>query len=120
MSGKTVAEINAVKLIYDTINDKFGKDIVVLNIGKISTFADYFIIATGGSAIQLKAMTDEVNKKMSEYGIRLGHSEGYQHAKWILLDFGDIIVHLFNKEEREFYNLERIWADAEVVEFAKE
>lgn len=107
---------NAAEQAYNIIDDKFGKDIVVLNISNISVMADYFIIASAGSSSQLKAISDAVDQKLFELGIRLRHMEGTVNSGWVLLDFGSIIVHLFTKEQREFYNLERIWGDAEKLQ----
>lgn len=103
------------KIAKKALDDKFGEDIVILNISKISVIADYFIIAEGSNINQVKAMADEVCEKLEEVGVSLRHSEGQSTAKWILLDFGDIIVHIFDKESRQFYSLERIWGDAEVL-----
>ncbi len=107
----------AIQAAYKAIDDKFGQDIVVLKVGKISILADYFIIATGSGITQIRAIADEVEKKLHEFGINLRHTEDYKGSKWILLDFGTIIVHLFCPEEREFYNLDAIWRDAEQVTF---
>jgi len=98
------------------LEDKFGEDIQILNIGKVSVLADYFIIATGKNHNQLQAMADEVEEKLYKEGLRLRHKEGRNDSGWTLLDFGEIIVHLFDQENRSFYNLERIWSDAEKVE----
>lgn len=98
------------------LEDKFGEDIQILNIGKVSVLADYFIIATGKNPNQLQAMADEVEEKLYKEGLRLRHKEGRNDSGWTLLDFGEIIVHLFDQENRSFYNLERIWSDAEKVE----
>lgn len=100
---------------YNAIDDKFGKDIVMLDISNVSVMADYFIIATANNQTQLKAIADELEAKLYEQGVKLRHSEGYQSSKWILLDFGCIIAHIFTSSERDFYNLERIWGDAQVV-----
>ena len=98
----------AVKVAYKALEDKFAIDIKVLDIKKISSVADYFIIASASNPNQLRAMTDEVDEQLYKVGFRLNHS-------WILLDFGNIVVHLFNKEDRDFYNLERLWGDAKIV-----
>ena len=105
----------AAKKAYLTIDEKFGKDIVMLDISGVSVLADYFLIASGGTPNQLKAIAEAAEKVLFEHGIRLRHTEGYQSSKWILLDFSSIIIHLFNKDDREFYNLERIWGDAAVI-----
>ena len=100
----------AVKVAYKALEDKFAIDIK-----KISSVADYFIIASASNPNQLRAMTDEVDEQLYKVGFRLNHSEGVQSKSWILLDFGNIVVHLFNKEDRDFYNLERLWGDAKIV-----
>lgn len=105
----------AAKVAYKVLEDKKGININVLDISDVSVIADYFVIASGNNPNQLSAMADEVEQKLYELGYKLNHVEGLQTKSWILLDFGDIIVHLFNKEDREFYNIERIWGDAEFI-----
>lgn len=106
-----------VKAAYKALEDKLAIDIRVLEIRPISVIADYFIIASGSNPNQLKAMADNVEEALYKAGFPLNHSEGTQfNSSWILLDFGDIIVHLFNKEDREFYSLERIWGDAKIID----
>jgi ribosome-associated protein len=73
--------------------------------------ADYFVIAAGRSRIQVQALADAVEEAMSEAGVRLGHREGYEAARWVLLDYGDVVVHVFSEEERRFYALERLWGE---------
>lgn len=104
--------LTAVKTAYKALDDKLALDIKVLETGKITPMADYFIIAGGNNPNQLKAMADTVEEALFKAGLKLNHSEGMQTKSWLLLDFGEIVVHLFNKEDRDFYNLERIWADA--------
>lgn len=119
MSSKK-SSFDGLKVAYKALDDKMGIDIVALDISEISVIADYFIIASASNSSQLKAMADEVEEKLyKEAGFRLNHAEGFQTKSWILLDFGDIVVHLFNKEDREFYNIERIWGDAKFVELDK-
>lgn len=103
------------KIAYKALDDKLAIDIKVLDITNVSSLADYFIIASGSNPNQLRAMSDEVDEKLFKAGFRLRHSEGMTSKNWVLMDFGDIVVHLFNKEDREFYNIERIWGDAKVV-----
>ena len=97
------------------LEDKKAEDIRVINIETVSVIADYFIIATGTNANQIKAMADEVEEKLGRAGFMLKQKEGYEHANWVLLDFGDVIVHIFDKENRFFYDLERIWRDGKVM-----
>lgn len=111
----TDKELEAVRNAYRALDLKFGKDIMIMDIRGISTMADFFIIATGGSASQIQAMASAAEESLSKDGYRLNHTEGLRSANWALLDFGDVIVHLFDKESRPFYNLERVWGDAKTV-----
>ena len=81
----------------------------------LSPIADYFVIATGGSAPQLAALTQTAEETLKANGLALKHTEGVRAGKWVLLDFGTVIVHLFDQESREYYNLERIWGDAKII-----
>jgi ribosome-associated protein len=87
----------------------------MMELGSLSPIADYFVIATGSSAPQLAALTQTAEELLKSHGMTLHHTEGLQSGKWVLLDFGTIIVHLFDKESREYYNLERIWGDAKII-----
>lgn len=102
---------NRVSIIEKACSDKNGLDIKTLNISKLTSMGDYFVIASGNSTSQVKAIADEIEDKMEEVGFHPQNKEGYRSARWILLDFGDIIAHVFHKEDREFYNLEKLWAD---------
>ena len=105
----------AVKAAHHAIDEKFGTDISVLKTSDITILADYFIIATAKSLTQLQAIAAEVEKALFGYGVRLRHIEDSKGSKWLLMDFGAIIIHLFIGEERQFYNLDAIWRDAEQV-----
>lgn len=96
------------------IEDKKGEDIKVLNISELSPLADYFVLATGSNVNQLHAMADEVTENLAKEGIHPKQTEGYQTGNWILIDYGDFMVHLFQTEARSFYNLDRIWKDAPI------
>lgn len=97
--------------------DKKAKDIVILDIADISIVTDYFIICSGNSATQVKAIAENIEEKLEEKGIKLQRKEGIREGRWILLDYGDLVVHIFQEEERNYYNLERLWGDAKVVDF---
>ncbi|MHB1391973.1 MAG: ribosome silencing factor [Clostridia bacterium] len=99
----------------ERLKEKKAKDIKLLDIHELSTIADYFIIATGNSTTQVQAMSDELEEKMKLAGYKMHHKEGFRNGRWILLDFGNIIIHLFHDEERKFYNLERLWVDAKSI-----
>ena len=113
------ADSNAIQTladVYHALDQKFGKDIVVMDISGISTITDYFIILTGGSAPQIQALAAAAEETLTKRGYKLLHTEGMRSANWVLMDFGDIIIHLFDKENRAFYNLERVWGDAGIVQ----
>lgn len=105
-----------VKRIAQALYDKKAKDIEVLDISKVTSIGDYFIICTCSSSVQVKACADEVEEKMEELGIFPGHKEGYNGGNWILMDYGDIIVHIMLDETHDFYSLERLWSDAERID----
>ncbi len=99
----------------ELLKEKKAKDIRLLDIHEISTLSDHFIIATGTSTTQVQAMADELEEKMQLAGYKLYHKEGFRGGRWILMDFNYVVIHLFHTEEREFYNLERIWVDAKDI-----
>ena len=99
------------RLACQALEDKKGEEITVIDIAGVSVLADYFIIAGGNNVSQVQAMADHVQEKLHKAGYTLRQVEGYQAGQWILLDFGDIVVHVFSREDRRFYDLERIWRD---------
>lgn len=99
--------------------DKKAKDILLLNMENISPVTDYFIIASAGNNILVKAIADNIEDKLAEAGIFVTHKEGYAEGRWILLDYGNCVAHIIIEEEREFYNLEQLWADAPSEEFVE-
>lgn len=101
-----------VKIIEDSLEDKLGEDIKVLDLKGLSNIADYFVIVNGKNTNHLRSMADDIEQKLQAVGEKLHHSEGYSSGTWILLDYGHVLVHIFNKEEREFYGLEHVWSDA--------
>lgn len=103
-------------LAVSAMEDKKAEDIRVIDISEVSVLADYFLIASGKNRNQLQALADEVEERLGRAGFPMKQSEGYDGANWILLDFGDIIVHLFDQENRLFYDLERIWRDGKQIE----
>lgn len=107
------------KVAYEALDDKMGEEIKVLDIHEISVLADYFLIAHGNNPNHVKALIDSVEDKLEEMGYSPNHIEGYQEGTWVLLDFGRIIVHVFHKEARLFYDLERIWSDGKTVAIDK-
>jgi len=105
----------AAKIAQAALEDKLASDVKVLNLEGLSDIADCFIIASGNNVNHLRAMADEAEQKLLEVGVKLLHTEGYNTGTWILLDFGTFLLHLFNKEQRDFYGLEHVWADAKEV-----
>ena len=103
------------KIAYEALNDKKGEDIKIIDIAEISVMADYFLIANGNSDSQVRALVDNVEEEMHKAGYSVKQREGYGSGSWVLMDFGDIIVHIFDKENRLFYDLERIWRDGKLV-----
>ena len=104
MSAKELA-----KLIVHSLEEKKAEDIRIIDISQISTIADYFIIANGTNRNQVQALADNVGEDCHKAGYALHQTEGYNSASWILMDYSDVIVHIFSKEDRLFYDLERIW-----------
>jgi ribosome-associated protein len=96
---------------------KKGQAIMILEVGQITTMTDYFVLASADNRVQLRALADETAKRMRERGVRVRGREGYDDSGWILMDLGDVVVHYFLQEKREFYSLERLWGDAARVEF---
>jgi ribosome-associated protein len=107
MEERTLLEI-AVK----AADAKRAEDIVVLNMKGISLVADYFLICHGNSDKQVQAIAREIKDKVEESGISLKRVEGFDEARWVLVDLGDVVAHVFHKDERGYYNLERLWGDA--------
>jgi ribosome-associated protein len=96
---------------YGILEDKKARDIEIIDISEVSTLADYFIICSGTSTTHIRTIADELEFKMGEAGYNMIHKEGYESARWILLDFGEVVIHIFHEEDRSFYSLERLWSD---------
>jgi ribosome-associated protein len=101
-------------------SDKKGLDIVALDLRAVASFTDYFLITSGTNARQVQAIADEVVERLKKQGTRAARVEGYSTAEWVLLDYGDFIVHVFEDKARRFYDLERLWRDAARVELPAE
>ncbi len=104
------------KDIVEALEDKLAIDITIINIDEVSSLTEYFVIANGKSSTQIKALSGSVEEKMDEEQIPLLHQEGYRGSEWILLDYGPVVVHIFDTESRMFYNLEKIWGDGKIVD----
>ena len=106
------------KIAVKALDSKKAVDIKAIKVEDITILADYFVIATGMSTTQVKALADEVDFKLSEAGVEPGHIEG-KSSGWILLDYGDLIVHIFGRNAREFYSLDKMWSDGTPVDIEK-
>ncbi len=113
MASETSKEM--VKAAYYALSEKKGYDITVIDISEVSVIADYFVIATADNIRQVDALSDAVEDKMAELNYDMRRKEGVPNSGWILLDYNDIIVHVFDKEQRLFYDLERIWSDGKKI-----
>jgi len=111
------SELEAVKALHKALDAKFAENIVVLDLQGVTPIADYFVIATGGSAPQLAALAETTEETMAKQAMHLIHREGVQSSNWMLLDFGSVVVHLFDRTSRDFYNLERTWGDGKILAF---
>lgn len=105
-----------IKNVYEALCDKKGEHIKVINISDISVIADYFVIASGNNVNQVQALSDNVKEELFKIGIEPKSIEGYNTASWILMDYTDFVVHIFSKDDRMFYDLDRIWRDGKIEE----
>ena len=110
---------DSLKIAVNAADDKKAHDLVALDISGIASFASYFLICTGDSSRQMQAIADEVEKQLKAIGIRPSHVEGYQNSEWILMDYLDLVVHIFSKTARAYYDLERLWRDGKRVDLDK-
>lgn len=106
-----MTSLETAKIAAKALDSKKGQDIKIIQIDNISTLADYMVIAAGTNSTQIKALSEEVEYKLDEAGVSVSHIEGHRNDSWILLDYVDVIVHIFSEEARDFYDLERLWQD---------
>ena len=106
------------QLAIAALEDKKAEDITLIDIAKVSVLADYFLIANGNNRNQVQAMADNVDEQLTKAGYSLKSMEGYPTGNWILMDYGDVIIHVFDEENRLFYDLERIWRDGKELDAA--
>ena len=111
MNSKEIA-----RMACEALEDKKALEVKIINIEKVSTLADYFIIASGSNRNQVQAMADNVEEILGNAQIEPKQIEGYQNANWILMDYRDVVIHIFDEENRHFYDLERIWRDGSLIE----
>jgi len=110
---------DVLRLALAALEDKKAFDVVLLDISKVASFASYFLMCSRDSSRQIQAIADEVGKKLKENGIRPNHIEGYRHAEWVLMDYVDLVVHVFSKNARAYYDLERLWRDGKRLDVQK-
>jgi ribosome-associated protein len=110
---------DTLKIAVNAADDKKAHDLVALDISGIASFASYFLLCTGDSSRQMQAIADEVEKRLKTNGIRPSHLEGYQNSEWILIDCHDLVVHIFSKTARAYYDLERLWRDGKRLDVSK-
>ncbi|MCM3089101.1 ribosome silencing factor [Bhargavaea ginsengi] len=111
MTNQTLLET-----VYNAADDKKAADMVVLNMQGVSLLADYFLICHGNSDRQVQSIAREIKDRAEESGYNVKRLEGFDSARWILVDLGDVVAHVFHKDERAYYNLERLWGDAPELE----
>lgn len=108
--------LDFVRIAVQALEEKKAENIKIIDISEVSVIGDYFILANGNNRNQIQALSDEVQEKLHKAGMVLKQIEGYNNANWILMDYRDIIIHVFDKESRGFYDLERIWRDGKMIE----
>lgn len=108
---------NLAELVAKAASDKKARDIIIMDLQGISPVTDYFVICSANSTTQVQAIADNIMEKLDEQGLRLLRKEGYREARWVLLDYGNCVAHIFVEEDRVFYNLERLWGDAKQVSY---
>ena len=104
-----------VRTVIDAMEDKKAINLVVLDLRNTEAFTDFFVVASGQSNRQVKAITDAIDLNLKEKGLRPNHMEGYDHAEWVLMDCFDIVIHIFTERTREYYDLERLWGSAKRI-----
>ncbi len=110
-----ITEKELVSTIIHALEEKKAENVTIINISELSSIADYFVIANGSNSNQIQAMVDSVIEELGKKNVKPRQVEGYQNASWILIDFQDVIVHIFDRESRNFYDLERIWRDGSIL-----
>ncbi|HHW62122.1 MAG TPA: ribosome silencing factor [Syntrophomonadaceae bacterium] len=111
-----LGEDKIVRCIADAALEEKALDLIMLDVRELTILADYFVIASGRSSVQIRSIAENIEKKMAELGIDLLRRDGYQESKWVVLDYGSWIVHVFHPEQRDYYKLEDLWGDAPAVQ----
>ncbi len=111
--------LEMIKVIVKTLDSKKAIDIKVIKVEELTSLTEYFVICNGTSSTQIKSLADEVEVILEQAGVKVNHREGYSAGNWVLLDYISVIIHIFHKDMREFYSLERLWADGESIDISK-
>ena len=109
----------ALKVAVQAVDDKKGIDVVALDISTVASFADYFLLCTGESSRQIHAIADEIEQRLAAHGLRPTHVEGYTNAEWVLMDYVDLVIHIFSPQARAHYDLERLWRDGKPLDLTR-
>jgi ribosome-associated protein len=118
ISGYPIQPDQLAERAVDILSDRQAEDIALLDIRRIADFTDFFVIATADNPLHMNALVDSLDKELTEEGVSLRQREGVAESGWVLLDFGDLVVHIFSRDRREYYNLEGLWSrHAQVVRF---
>lgn len=115
MEGVLLDSGQLARAAVDAASDKKASDVLLLDIREVTTFADYFVICSGSNRRQIQAIAEAIDEQLSSQGANLFQREGIAETGWILLDFGDVIIHILGPKEREYYDLERLWSEAKTV-----
>ncbi len=113
--GESLNALDLARAIVDTLEDKKGEDILLIDIREVASFTDYFVICTGTSGRMLDALAKSVQETFNEKNKRRGRIEGQSHDGWMVVDFGDVVVHLFSPDQRDYYRLEELWQEGKVL-----
>ena len=105
------------RIVAAAASEKKARDIVIMDMREVMFSTDYFVIASANTATQVRAIADNIEEKLDELGIPFNHKEGYREGEWILLDYGDVVAHIFKQEAREYYDLERLWGSAPLTPY---
>ncbi|WP_425060645.1 Ribosomal silencing factor RsfS [Sporomusa carbonis] len=110
-------DIKLAELVAQAASDKKARDIVIMDLTGISPVTDYFVICSANSTTQVQAIADNIEEQLAEQGIKSFRKEGYREARWVLIDYGNCVAHIFVEDDRQFYKLERLWGDAKQVAY---
>jgi ribosome-associated protein len=114
--GIFLNQLEMAQMVAAAAEEKKAQGVTILDIRNLSVFADYFVICHGNSRTQVQAIVSDIKKRVQKADLLLKGVEGYQEARWVLIDLGDVVIHVFHRDERKFYDLERLWSDASQIQ----